>query len=160
MIKPDFTKPSHLLIGASAVIGLVLLLPNLGKGLEAVKYVLGIAPAAYAGEAMANAVRSDFDKDIAERREERKLEQQRQDLQAQYNQQLLKLQQQQQSNQATPPGIPVVPDIPAIPEAEVTGLLAPLWSERDANGVCWVCQAMRYEDCWTMDSWEHGEDCE
>lgn len=99
-MKPDFNKPSHLLVGASAMIGLVLLLPKLGDGLDWLAHVVGTTKVAYAGEATAQKVRSDFDRYIEQQAEALKLEKQRNELQEEYNKKLIDIQQQQAPNQA------------------------------------------------------------
>lgn len=83
----------------------LLILPNLGKGWEALKYWIDSVPTAYAGKAKAEEVRSDFDQYIAQRQEELKLEKQRNELQENYNKKLLDIQQQQAPNQADTPEV-------------------------------------------------------
>ena len=132
-MKPDFNKPSHLVIGASAIIGLVLLLPKLGDGLDWLAHVVGTTKVAYAGKAQAEEVRSDFDRYLDAQEEALQLEQQRQALQAEFNDKLTQIQQQQAPNQAAPP--------PA-------GL-----REWDAHGQCWTCPVEDRRACFDQDLW-------
>src|SRR3990167_11201840 len=91
--------PKNLVIVVSGIIGALLILPNLGKGWGSVKYVADAFPAAYAGEATAKAVKSDFDRYIEQQEEALKLEKQRNELQEDYNKKLTEIQQQQIPNQ-------------------------------------------------------------
>ena len=106
-MKTDWT-PKNLTIAGSGVIAALLILPNLGKGWEALKYWVDSVPTAYAGKAQADAVRSDFDRYIDAQQEALKLEQQRNALQEEYNKKLMELQQQQAPNQAMNQRLPMI----------------------------------------------------
>ena len=95
-MKTEWT-PKNVMIAVAGVITVLLVLPNLGKGWEVVKYLADSFPTAYAAKEVAAEVRSDFDQYIAQEQENAKLEKQRLELQQEYNGQLLKLQQQQQA---------------------------------------------------------------
>ena len=59
-MKLDWSKPHHTLLVASGVISLLLVLPNLGKGLQSVAYVTQAVPIAYAAKETAEQVDDKF----------------------------------------------------------------------------------------------------
>src|SRR3990167_7338816 len=110
------TTPKNLWIAGSVVVALLVVLPNIGKGWDSLRYVTDAIPTAYAGQSKAEEVRSDFDRYITQREEELKLEKQRNQLQEEYNKKLIDIQQQQQMpqqqypNQSEPQGLRVWDD--------------------------------------------------
>lgn len=133
-MKTEWT-PKNLSIVGSGIVAALLILPNLGKGWEALKYWVDSVPTAYAGKAQAEAVRSDFDRYIDAQQEALKLEQQRNELQEKYNKKLLDIQQQHVPNQAAPRGL----------------------QETDADGVCWICETSDRDACYSQNLWKKCE---
>lgn len=136
-MKTEWTR-KNLSIAGGIVVSSLLILPNLGKGWEALKYVLDSFPTAYAAKTVAGDVRSDFDRYIAQQEEALKLEKQRNELQEDYNKKLLDIQQQQAPNQVYRPQAPqpVPQPIPPIP-APPTTIQVQRFQDTYGRWYCW-----------------------
>lgn len=66
-MKIDWT-PQNLVIAACGIIGLLLIVPKLGDGLDAVGYLVGAPATAYAAKATAEEVEDNFDRYLTEQR--------------------------------------------------------------------------------------------
>lgn len=141
-MKTDWT-PKNLTIVGSGVVAALLILPNLGKGWEAVKYLADAPPTAYAAKGQAEAVQSDFSAYLEAQEQQRKLDAKLAEQQALYNQRLLELQESQQVYQQQQP-LNVSAPLLRFPEPEVIE-----WE--DPDGTWWCCDPRT--DCDLMESW-------
>ena len=96
-MKTEWT-PKNLSIAGGVIVSALLILPNLGKGWEALRYVTDTPPTAYAAKQQGEELQSQFDKYLAA--QEKALAQQEGYLKAQ--QEFFLQQQQQLPNQAPP----------------------------------------------------------
>ena len=148
-MKLDFSDRTTAWTVGSGVVAALLVLPNLGKGWEALKYLADSPPAAYAAKAMSEAVRSDFDRYIEAQTQALQQEQLRLELQQEYNQKLMEMQQQQRApTQPMVPGIPANPTPPGIPE---------VWIEPALVDGRLVCADGEGRWWWRTGAWDWGD---
>ena len=125
-MKIEWTDPRNLIIAAGGIIGLLMLAPKLGDGWDFIVKVGSTTKVAYAADAKSDAIRSDFDRYLAETKvaQEKALIKQQSYIEAQqvFNKRLLAIQQQQ--------------------------VVQPSFKEYDAQGIAWCCDESSIEDCW------------
>ena len=123
----------------AGVVAFILTAPKFGEGMNWLIRIWNTPEVAYAGQATATEVKSDFDRFISQREEELKLEKQRNELQEDYNQKLLQLQQQQVPNQMYQRQYQAEPSV---------------WREQDSQGDWWCCSSDSYDRCWDEQLWK------
>ena len=129
-MKLSLADPKVAWSTGAGIFAFLVVLPNVSKGWDTLRYVTDAIPAAHAGKAAAEGVRSDFDRYIDEQREA--TEQQKAVAEA-LNAYVAQQQQQ-------------LPMDPPAPEAQ-------LFTETDAQG-CWECWGFGYQDCDVNKRWE------
>lgn len=118
--------PQNLAIAGSGVLAVLLLLPNLGKGWDALKYAIDAIPTAYAAKQQSAAVQSEFDRYLESQQQVLEKQQAVADAINAYVQQQL------------PPKWLAAPN-------EQTDTV---WREIGEDGRCWRCFERDYPDCW------------
>lgn len=140
-MKPILTqvKDNAGVITIGSIVGFIIAAPKVGEGIDWLRKVCGTVETAYAGYEIATETKGDFESYLHEQKKALEMESQRQELQAQFNQQLLAIQQQQdQSNQ----------QIQSMPAYHI---------DTDENGKCWICFDSSEQLCWDKKLWKPCE---
>ena len=135
-MKVDMNNPRNLVLAGGSIISLLLIVPNLGKGLDGVAYLIKVPSIAYAAKDTADGVDHRFDQYIQQQQQAIETQNKIAEAIAGYTQQ-----QQQQQNAMQP-----LPHHPG-----------PI-QEYDPSGVLWCCQTTR-EQCWDEHTW-YREGCQ
>lgn len=129
-MKLSLADPKVAWSTGAGVFAFLVVLPNVSKGWDTLRYVTDAIPAAHAGKAAAEGVRSDFDRYIDEQRQATAADEKVAKALNEYIQQ----QQQQQ--------LPMNAPAPEVQELR----------EWDAQG-CWECFGYSHEDCDRNQRW-------
>ena len=129
------------LVGAA---GAVMLFMGVLPGMELIISIKEAPEVAQAALQKATEAREWIDAYIEQQKQQQQLEQQRYELEQEFNKQLLEMQRQQQHAAPSAPRPPT--NGSRIPSRAMQD-----WVEQDAEGRCWTCWAETKDECWLED---------